>query len=720
MKITVFTCILFLVCTCNLLLSHLPKEIVVGYHEDFPPYQYEESGEVVGIFPEMVKKAAQKIGIKVQFKKFPWKRMLYNAKVGKVDAIMPLIKTKERLEFLIYPHNGIALAEVFSFTRRDFKINFTGDLKDLKPYSIGVVKDYDYGEEFKNATYLQKDYSPSDEILVEKLIRGRIRVLLGPDRVIQHYAGKLGAANIIKQLPPVFVRKILYLAFSKVKGHQELADRFSKAIDMLGKEGIHHNILKKYDCQEDIAFFKEIIIGADKDDYPRYSYWEKDQIRGLCPEIINHAAGMIGVKVRYKAIPWKDFAGLAKKGEIDGIMPLVKTKERMEFLYFPDNGLAAEKNYFFTLTNSGVRYSGDLQDLRDIPIGVVRNYSYGENFDEFKGLKKNVFPNVEALVGGVKIGKVKIGIGEHGIIQYYGDKQGISDKIELLKPPFPREILYLAFSKAKGKGYIKLTESFSNAVAKLRENGKLQEILKRHQLIEKQVVLLAADNWQPYYGDNLPHYGPIAEIITQAFKLADYQVKIEFVPWANLLDKVRKGKYDGGFAASPTVQIKNDYYLSDLIGKSSPIVFYKRKDTTVIYRNLADLKKYRIGVVRDYVYDPAFDYAPGLQLIAANSPKNNIDNLLSGRLDLVVIDERHAQYLLDKMSPVHKNKLESMYFYPDKKEVRHELRLLISKECVEAEQIKIDFNHGLKKLLEEGTVEKILNKHGVYNDWQKK
>jgi polar amino acid transport system substrate-binding protein len=703
--------------SCHWFLGSMPEEIVIAYHEDFPPYCYEKSGEVAGIFPEMVIKASGKIGVTVKFRKFPWKRMLFSAKVGEVDAIMPLIKTKDREEYLIYPANGIALAEVFFFTRSDFVMNYSGDLNDLKPSIIGVVQDYDYGEEFKNATYLQKDYSPSDEVLVEKLIRGRLRVGLGPDRVIKHFAGKLGAADKIKLLHPVFERKILYLAFSRAKGDQKLSDRFSKAIDTLGKEGDHYRILEKYKCGEDIAFFKEIIIGTDKEDYPRYSYWENGQIKGVCPDIIDRAAEMIGVKVRYKAIPWGDFPGLAKNGKIGGIMPLFKTKERMEFLDFPDNGLAAEKNYFFTLKNSGISYSGDLHDLRGIPIGVVRSYSYGDNFDEVKGLKKKFFPSVEALVEGVKKGKAKIGIGEYGIINYLIKKSGIQGEVKFLNPPFPREFLYLAFSKAKGKGYKKLKESFSNAVAELRENGKLQEILKKHHLLEKQAVLLAADNWQPYYGDNLPGYGPIAEIITEAFKLADYQVKIEFVPWANLLDKVKKGKYDAGFAASSTVQREKDYYLSDLIKKSAPIVFYKRKDTTVVYRNLEDLKNYRIGVVRDYVYDPVFDNAPGLQRIAANSPKVNIDNLLSGRLDLVVIDERHAQYLLDKMSPVQKNKLEFMDFYPDNKEVKHELRLLISKECVEAEQIRIDFNHGLKQLLEEGTVEKILKKHGVYHDW---
>ncbi len=713
MKKTVSICTLLLVCTCNFLSSSIPKEIVVAYHKNFPPYSYEENDKHKGIFPEIVIEAAKVMGIKVKLIKLPWKRMLHAARIGEVDAIMPLFKTKERMELLDYPTNGIAIRDSFFFTDKDCKINYTGDLNELKDYVIGIVEDYSHGEEFDNDNYLQKDKSSSDEALVEKFAKGRFQVGLSSKKVVKFYARKFEILDKIRFLEPHTIIDILHVGFSRKKNYsKELARQFSDAIEKLGKEGKHQKILRDNGCEEDIVFFREIIIGTDEEDYPSYSYWENGQVKGVCPEIINKAAEHIGVKVRYVKMKWKNFRDLARKGEIDAVMPLFKNEEKEKYLYYPKNGMVAEKNYFFTLKNSGIRYSGDLNDLRNIPIGVVKNYSYGKNFDDNSSLKKEVFASVKFLVDKLKKGEIKVIIGNDRIINHFANESGISEKIKPLGPPFPRELLYIAFSKAKGKGHKKLAESFSDSIKKLRKEGKYQKILKSHG-VEKKVVLLAADNWQPYHGENLTNYGPLSEIIIEAFKRVGYQVKIEFMPWANVLDKVKKGKYDAGFAGSYTEQRAKDYYFSNLIAKSSSIVFYKRKDRDIIYNSL---ENYRIGVVRGFVYDQDFDNEPGLQRIEANNSQANIYNLLKGRLDLVIIDKRHAQYLLNRMSPDESNKLEFMDLYPDKKGVRHEMRLLISKESVEAEQINIDFNHGLKQILEDGTVDRIFKKHGVKDE----
>jgi polar amino acid transport system substrate-binding protein len=721
MKKIIIGCLLFMVGTCNLILSALPKEIVVGYHEDFPPYFYMENGDLLGIFPEMINEAAKKIGIRVKYRMFPWKRMLRSARMRRVDAIFPLFKTRERTGYLFFPDNGIALGESVFFTHKDSNINYSGDLNQLSSYSIGCVKDYSYGEEFENANYLQKDECPTDKALVEKFISGRFQVGAGSDEVIKYYAETLGVWDKIKFLDPPLLRKILYIGFSRKKGWDELARKFSETIAELGKEGIHQRILNKYGRGEDMVFFKELVIGADLEDYPPYSYWKNGQVKGIGPEIINRVAENIGVKIRYQGIKWGDFPGLIEKGEINAVMPLFKTGEREQILYFPINGLVAEKNYFITWKNSGIKYSGDMRDLKGISIGVVKNYSYGENFDKAEYLKKKSYPGVELLMINLKNKKVKVAIGEYRVIQYFIKELGISDKVEFLEPPLPREFLYLAFSKNKSTGFEKLSRSFSDAIGKLRLRGTYHEIFKAHG-IDMRKLVLAADNWLPYYGDNLTNFGPLAEIINEAFKRVDYQVQIDFMPWSNLLDKVRKGKYDGGFTASYTLQKKEGYFFSNPIARSSPIVFLKRRDAHVVYNRIEDLHDYRIGVVRDFVYEPGFDNTPGLQRIVANSAEVNIHNLLKGRLDLVIIDQAHARYLLDRMSPDESNKLEFIDLYPSEKEAetRQDLHLIISKESVEAEQIMIDFNHGLKQIKEDETFNKILKKHGVIHEILKK
>ncbi len=100
----------------GLLFGSPPQTIAVGYHEDFPPYLYEENDKLVGIFPEMVREAAVEMSKRVEFKKRPWRRLLrgieaeqirmdFNYRLGlifnegKVNEILARHGVKDEIQF---------------------------------------------------------------------------------------------------------------------------------------------------------------------------------------------------------------------------------------------------------------------------------------------------------------------------------------------------------------------------------------------------------------------------------------------------------------------------------------------------------------------------------------------------------------------------------------------------------------------------------------------
>jgi len=696
----------------------IPKEIVVGYFEDFPPYTFEKNGKVTGIFPDMLAEVNKLTGIKIKYTKLPWKRLLANAKNGEIDAVMPLFKTREREAYYYYPSRGCAVAEVLFFTWKDFNIDYTGNFQELIPYNIGIVEEYFYGDDFDNANYLLKDVSPSDEALMEKFSKGRFKIGVGTRRVIEFYAQKFGIRDKIKFLEPPLVIKSLYIAFSKKKIPQEFVNTFSSALEKMEKQGKYSEILSKYGCSDDIPFFKPIIIGCDQEDYPPYSYWEKDKLvgkdnlKGICVEIIEKASQIVDVKISYEKITWSNLRNLVNKKKIDAVMPLFKNKEREKILYFPGNGLIAEKNHFYSLKKPELRYFSTLRDLKGIPLGVVDGYSYGDELDSASFIPRKKFPTVKSLVQGLINGEVRAIVGNDRVIVHYANQLEVGDKIKSLEfPLLPTEFIFLAFSRLKGPGYDKLGWSFSQAIEELRKTGQYQDIARKYGM-EKQTVLLAADNWQPYQGENLPNGGPISEIIVEAFKRVGYNLRIEFMPWASVLEKVKKGKYDGGFSAAYEKQRAGDFFFSNPVAESPGFRFYTRKDTTIACNKLEDLKGYRIGVVRGYIYGPKFDEMPGLKKIAGNSEETNLINLVNGNLDVVIMDQLHAQYLLNKM-PEKKEKISQLPLLPNQKGARDILYLIISKAAAASAQVKIDFNHGLKLIINDGTFDMILKKYGV-------
>jgi len=713
----IFICLIILMGAGYWLQGELPKPLVIGYHEDFPPYFFEKEGGISGIFPVIINEVATKMNIKVRYKKFPWKRMINNAKIGELDAVIPLFKTKERQKFLCFPDNGIAVGECSLFTLNDTNVQYNGKLRDLRSRSIGCVEGYWYGEEFDRAEYFRKEKSPSDEALLDMLLNRRFEAGVSAESVILHYAKKRGVEKKITIQKPPFMRGILYIGFSKNKKYcNELKKKFSDAIQELKKNGKHREILKKYGRGDDIVFIEELVIGGDIEDYRPYCFWENNKIKGACVDIIEAAAEIIGLKIRFEPIRWNQFPSLIEQGEIDAVMPLFRTQDRENYLYYYGDGLLPEKNCFFTLKNKNQKYSGELSELKDIIFGTLKNYRYGEDFDNLKNINKKEFDDIRSLISALKAGKVQVGIGNKYTIRHFTEKKGMQDNIEFLNPPLPPEPLYLAFTRLKGEKYQKLAMSFSDAIQILKLRGDYGKILENYGL-ENHIIKIATDDWPPYYSQRLKDYGPLAEIVTTAFQRMGYGVEITFIPRINLLDRVKNGDCDGWLASAPTVKENREYYHSDIILKSSPLKLYMRRDAGIVYTGIRDMENYRVGVVRGDGFNPKIFGIKGKTLSVSNSAEANFNNLLEGRLDIVVIDKLHARYFLEKKFKNIENKFESVELYPEdgKREARPAVRLFFSKKSENTEKLKIDFNYGLKTIKKDGTFNIILKKHGVKN-----
>ena len=222
-----------------------------------------------------------------------------------------------------------------------------------------------------------------------------------------------------------------------------------------------------------------------------------------------------------------------------------------------------------------------------------------------------------------------------------------------------------------------------------------------------KTLSLATLEWKPYVGKKLMNYGFTSEIVTKAFKRVDYSVTVDFMPWARVLHEVLKGKYDAAFPAYYSDKRAKTYALSNSFAEG-PLVFCKKKDVNISYKSLQDLKPYRIGVVRGYVNTPEFDAADYLKKDLANSDEINLRKLVKGRIDLVVIDKFTAHHILRTTIPESVDTIEFVKPWLQAKP----LYLAVSRKIKGHQQIVKDFNHGLKQIAEDGTIRKIMKKHG--------
>jgi len=245
-RLTLITLLLISVTLCQPPVGVSAGELVVGTSTGYPPYYYLENGVLLGVCVEIINHTAHTLGRTVLYKQYPWKRMLHSGKTGRVDAVMPLFKTPQRDKFLIFPEVPLALEENHFFTHRAAPVRFSGKLTDIAPHSVGVVTDYSYGDAFDSATYLDKIITRNDLNLLQMFKYRRFAVGVGNRHVVRYFADKVGGIHDLVFLEPPLTRSPLYIAFSREKGHTQLAVAFSQALHDFNRTQTYRDILKRY------------------------------------------------------------------------------------------------------------------------------------------------------------------------------------------------------------------------------------------------------------------------------------------------------------------------------------------------------------------------------------------------------------------------------------------------------------------------------------------
>jgi len=228
------------------------------------------------------------------------------------------------------------------------------------------------------------------------------------------------------------------------------------------------------------------------------------------------------------------------------------------------------------------------------------------------------------------------------------------------------------------------------------------------QAENKSIVLTSAE-YAPYYGAALFNRGPVTEIVTTAFETEGYEVKVDFYPWVRAENLARNGKkYDGMFPPWHS-EDREQWFVFSKPMFANQIGFYKLKNSPVDFTNYASLKQsnHSIGIVNGYVNPKGFDEAK-LNTKNVSSDLLNLRKLVNKRIDLALIDKKLAQYIVFTELSEHLGAIE----WIDPPLEKKSQYLVLSKKAVDYQQKMADFNRGLDKISDDGTLAKIMKKHG--------
>lgn len=216
--------------------------------EQFPPFNFEESGRLQGTSIDLMELILEKVSSKLTRKDItllPWARG-YNALLTENNTVLFVVTRTSEREHLFKWVGPISTARNVLIARKDRHISLKS-VAEARKYKIGVVRQ-DAGEQLvvKAGIALETLDRTSEALAnIRKLDKGRID-LFAYDEAVTHWLMQKNGINP-NDFETVAVTKKGYHFFAFHKNTpDELIRKFQQALEQLKKEGACDKIMALY------------------------------------------------------------------------------------------------------------------------------------------------------------------------------------------------------------------------------------------------------------------------------------------------------------------------------------------------------------------------------------------------------------------------------------------------------------------------------------------
>lgn len=211
-----------------------------------------------------------------------------------------------------------------------------------------------------------------------------------------------------------------------------------------------------------------------------------------------------------------------------------------------------------------------------------------------------------------------------------------------------------------------------------------------------ETVQLVADAYPPYqYMEGRTVRGVDHDIIAAAFAEHGIDTITRLLPWDDCIQLLTAGKAHGIFQIVRTPEREKAFIFSKPL-RTERTLFHKRAEDSInLVKDLdfsKQLKKYRVGVVKGYSYDPLIDSLGEAMRTEVNSQEALLTSLSRGDCDLALIDWGIAEYLAKRIGIKGIDKVEGY-------ETSRQLHVAFHQD---RDEIAVRFNSGVDRVKAKG------------------
>jgi polar amino acid transport system substrate-binding protein len=191
------------------------ETITVGAEDDWAPYSSVVNGKAEGFAVDVVREAYAAVGITVEFEVLPYVRCMAKARAGKLIGCFDAVPNG-----MIKPHYLWHAHPLFTTHMNVYALAASPEqgmsATQLEGKTVGVARDYEYGDEFDLNTKIVRKVVDKNEQGFKMLQAGRIQYMAAEQRIAdalfrrypQEFGGKFKLAGTV-------ATPGLYMAFTK-------------------------------------------------------------------------------------------------------------------------------------------------------------------------------------------------------------------------------------------------------------------------------------------------------------------------------------------------------------------------------------------------------------------------------------------------------------------------------------------------------------------------
>ena len=207
--------------------------------------------------------------------------------------------------------------------------------------------------------------------------------------------------------------------------------------------------------------------------------YEQQPRKGLATEIVVEALERSGYQFEIAIKPWRRVLAESKKNAADILIGLWFNAERAKSYAYSDPYYVNQIS--FITTKEKVFSYQKIGDLNGLRIGVRKGASFGDEFDEAYYLDKYPMLNSSSMLQMLALGRIDVGVDDRLILSRMLQKDSeLGAQLSFVEGDLTSRPLHMAVTKSL-PGHQQVIDDFNEALAKMKREGRLQEVIGRYK-----------------------------------------------------------------------------------------------------------------------------------------------------------------------------------------------------------------------------------------------